>query len=175
MATDLTFNCNACGACNRFASQTKPKIKPKSSVQKANRDVKEYLDSLSDDVKEIDVSRRGLTFLPNLDRFTELKTLYCHFNKLTELPTLPNELQELNCSHNNLSFLPALPNSLQTLYCYNNKLIKLPALPNSLRKLNCRFNEIWTHPDLPNELEEWDLSDNNLTKTPVKKTVIVWE
>ena len=52
--------------------------------------VQDYLDTLPDDTKEIVLCNRGLTELPDLERFKELKVLYCRNNELTNLPVLPS-------------------------------------------------------------------------------------
>jgi len=45
-------------------------------------DIETYLNSLPDDTKHIDLSKRGLTYLPDLFRFTFLKYLNCSYNEL---------------------------------------------------------------------------------------------
>ena len=43
--------------------------------------IEDYLNSVHLDTPEIDVSRRGLTYLPDLSRFKQLRHLNCSFNK----------------------------------------------------------------------------------------------
>ena len=45
--------------------------------------IEKYLNSLPLDTTVIDVSRRGITYLPDLSRFKELTKLDCSCNKLT--------------------------------------------------------------------------------------------
>ena len=91
-------------------------------------EVQELVNSFQEDVKIINLSKKDLTELPDLSRFTKLKQLNCAYNKLTSLPLLPNSLQILNCNDNQLTSLPdPLPNFLNTLDCYNNKLTSLPS------------------------------------------------
>ena len=58
------------------------------------------LSNYSDDVEEINISYNGLTSLPDLSRFTNLKRFYCNHNQLTFIPPLPSTLQRLECSNN---------------------------------------------------------------------------
>ena len=127
--------------------------------------VQEYLTSLSDNVEFINLASFGLTTLPDLSRFTKLKTLYCSwnhlttipvilslkrlcckYNQLTSIPVLPN-LEELYCCHNQLTSIPILP-KLKTLFCVCNRLINIPVLPN-LKSLYCCDNTITIIPELP--------------------------
>ena len=64
-------------------------------------------------------------------------------NKLTYLPTLPENLEVLHCSNNQLTYLPALPQNLIKLHCFNNQLTYLPTLPENLDVLYCRNNPIY--------------------------------
>ena len=110
--------------------------------------VQDYLDSLPDDVLEINLSNKYLTELPDLSRFTQLQKLDCSWNKLTCLPpNLPNSLQELNCKHNQLTYLPEtekLPNSLKKIDCSYNKLTYLPDhIFDYLEHLRCYHNNIY--------------------------------
>jgi len=128
--------------------------------------VESYLNSFPDDIEEINVNVKGLTYLPSLSRFTNLKILRCSYNKFVSLPLLPDSLQELHCSNNKLVTLPPLPNSLQVLWCLQNKLVSLPPLPNSLQKLHCGNNKLVSLPLLPNSLEQLFCYDNKLTSLP---------
>lgn len=91
-------------------------------------DICDYLANLPSDIKEIDVSGKNLTFLPDLSRFTHLNSLNCSHNKLTVLPELPIHLVTFDCSCNYLITLPELPESLVVLFCYHNNLTRLPIL-----------------------------------------------
>ena len=101
----------------------------------------EYIDSLPEDIEEINVSNKGLTSL-DVTRFKNLKILNCSNNQLTSLHLnerlqiincsynrltslhLNEELQILNCSYNQFTSL-RLNRNLQRLYCYNNQLTSL--------------------------------------------------
>uniref|UniRef100_A0A6C0H5V2 Leucine-rich repeat protein n=1 Tax=viral metagenome TaxID=1070528 RepID=A0A6C0H5V2_9ZZZZ len=103
--------------------------------------VEKYLDSLPDDVDEINVSFNNLRSLPVLPE--KLQTLCCSYNNLTSLPILPENLKYLSCSYNNLTSLPVLPENLERLYCYNNNLTSLPVLPEKLEILYFYNNPIY--------------------------------
>jgi Leucine-rich repeat (LRR) protein len=132
--------------------------------------IEEYLNSLDENITEIDVANENLTNLPELTRFkkleilrcdnnrltslpTNLRYLHCNHNQLTSLPTFPNDLRYLHCNNNQLTLLPSLPNNLQYLRCYDNQLTSLPALPDNLKLLNCQNNKLHLLPDLPNDLQ----------------------
>jgi len=52
-------------------------------------DIETYLNSLNKcSTTEIDVLNKGLTYLPDLSRFYNLRKLNCASNKLTSLPPL---------------------------------------------------------------------------------------
>jgi len=78
----------------------------------ANFNIKEYVDSLPNNVHEISVSYKNVDYLPDLSRFKNLEKLYCSSNNLTSLPILPENLKELYCSYNNLNYLSDLPKKL---------------------------------------------------------------
>ena len=84
-----------------------------------NLNIEDYLNSLPLDITKIDVSSRGLTYLPDLSRFKQLAHLFCYSNQLTELPSLNDNLRYLDCNYNPLTWLPPLNNKLQMLYCRN--------------------------------------------------------
>ena len=57
-----------------------------------NFNIENYLYSLPDNTEIIDVSNNDLTYISDLSRFKNLKTLVCSFNLLTSLPTLTENL-----------------------------------------------------------------------------------
>ena len=66
--------------------------------------IETYLNSLSEDILILSIECRGITSLPDLTRFKNLKELYCSDNKLTSLPAnLPQYLEILYCSKNKLT------------------------------------------------------------------------
>jgi Leucine-rich repeat (LRR) protein len=128
--------------------------------------IEEYLNLLPLDTTEINVSRKGLTYLPDLSRFKQLTHLYCSDNQLTWLPHLNNNLTHLNCSSNQLTGLPPLNNTLTRLYCSSNPLTELPPLNNTLTHLSCCHNQLTELPPLNNTLTYLFCSYNQLTWLP---------
>ena len=131
-----------------------------------NFNIEDYLNSLPLDITEIDVSRRGLTYLPDLSRFKQLTHLYCSNNQLTSLPPLNENLTQLDCSHNKLTWLPPLNNNLEYLTCSDNHLTWLPHLNDNLQKLYCSRNQLTELPSLNDNLRYLDCNYNPLTWLP---------
>ena len=84
----------------------------------------DILDTYTFDIDCIDLSYKRLTKLPDLTRFTKLKTLKCSYTNLKELDNLPNTLTTLCCNGNKLTRLSNLPNTLTYLDCERNQLTK---------------------------------------------------
>jgi len=149
-------------------------------------EIEKYLNSLSTDISKLDISCKGVKFLPDLTKFKNLKTLHCSNNQLTLLPslpqnlkylycsnnqlvllhTLPKNLEVLYCANNQLTLLYPLPQNLEVLYCANNKLTVLPTLHENLKYLYCPNNQLILLPTLPQNLEVLYCSNNQLTLLP---------
>ena len=104
--------------------------------------------------------------LVNLENYHDIVWIDCHNNKLTVLPTLPNNLVHLNCETNKLIVLPILPQSLEYLWSWNNRLTVLPTLPNGLIDLDCQDNKLTVLPTLPIGLEYLNCQNNLLAFLP---------
>lgn len=128
--------------------------------------IEEYINSLPENTRTINVSRKKLTYLPDLSRFTNLQKLICHNNKLTSLPLLNHNLQELSCYSNKLTSLPELNHNLRRLHCCNNKLTSLPELNTNLEVLSCFNNDLTSMPQLNNNLQYLYCYNNKLTSLP---------
>lgn len=125
-----------------------------------------YLNSLPDDIEEIDVSNRNLTILPSLTRFRNLKRLYCNNNRLTVLPSLNENLEIIWCQYNKLTILPPLNENLKELHCNNNLLTSLPHLNENLEILWCADNLLITLPSFNINLHCVYCHRNNLMYLP---------
>ena len=99
----------------------------------------EYLNSLSSDVIEIDISYKKLFILPDLSRFTCLQKLDCSFNYLSRLYDLPLSLKEMNCSKNNIDNINLEYWKEQT----KNKKLKLLKEKISVRKIQKIWRKYW--------------------------------
>ena len=128
--------------------------------------VVEYLNCLSNNAIEINLSSKGLTELPDLSKFVYLEVLNCSNNKLTSISFLPKNLEVLNCSNNRLTVLPELNRILEILNCSNNQLTNLPELNYILEGVNCSNNQLTTLPKLNDHLQRLDCSNNQLTTLP---------
>ncbi len=128
--------------------------------------IEEYLNSLPEDTIEINVSQVGLTYLPDLSKFKNLKILRCPYNSLTSLPKLNKNLLFLDCSHNKLTSLPELNEDLQNCLCNHNELLSLPKLNHNLKVLLCSSNRLISLPKLNENLEWLDCTDNKITELP---------
>ena len=101
--------------------------------------IEEFLNSLPLDTTEIDVSGKGLTYLPDLSRFKQLTHLFCSYNELTELPPLNDTLKQLDCFHNQLTWLPPLNNKLQFLDCSDNNIKNINNIIEILRNFRYTY------------------------------------
>ena len=127
-----------------------------------NFNIEDYINSLPLDTTAIDLTNRGLKYLPDLTRFKELTLLDCSRNMLKKLPPLNNTLKVLVCSLNQLTELPPLNNDLTFLDCSYNQLTKLPSLNNKLEQIYCYRNQLTELPVLNNKLVILFCSDNNI-------------
>jgi hypothetical protein len=114
----------------------------------------------------INVGNSNISDLTGIQYFSSLDTLFCYYNSLTNLPSLPNSLQILYCNGNSLTALPGLPNSITHLDCNQNFLTTLPVLPASLVLLNCNNNPLSTLPSLPHSLHYLYCVQDSLTSLP---------
>ena len=128
--------------------------------------IETYLNSLSVNTTQINISGKNVSYLPNITRFTLLETLYCDDNYLTSLPPLPPNLRILSCLRNKLRSLPPLPQTLEYLFCSYNSFTYLPPLPQNLLNLYCDKTGLNSLPVLPPNLLQLYCVGNNLTSLP---------
>lgn len=129
-----------------------------------------YLNTLPDDITEINISNRNLNELPDLSRFKNLSYLDCSSNNLKELK-LPKQLLDkliyLICDFNNMTYIQKLPYNIIFLQCSNNLLEILPDLPNSIKHLYCYNNKLNNIDILPSSLVHLDIRNNYLNSLPM--------
>ena len=92
------------------------------------------------EVKSIDVAYQDIKSLKGIEYFTELESLWCGSDKLTELDVTNNtKLLDLRCSQSKLTTLDLSQNKdLFRLYCHNNPLTSLDLSQNvALEQLDC--------------------------------------
>lgn len=126
-----------------------------------------YLNSLPDDTTHINVSRKGLYYLPSLARFTNLRELNCSVNNLTHLPEYSNTVEVLICSFNQLTTLRPFSSNLRKLDCFENKLTSLPPFPVTLVDILCARNNLTRLPSLHEGLKWLYCYSNNLRYLPI--------
>jgi hypothetical protein len=116
--------------------------------------IETYINNLHENTEHIIVDLKKIHYLPDLNRFNNLKILWCHDNQLTSLPNLSflENLQELICCNNLLICLPNLNKNLKILNCSNNYLTCLPNLNENLQILNCSINQLTCLPSLNENL-----------------------
>ena len=127
---------------------------------------------------DIDFSSNKFTSLPTLPN--SIKSLSCHNNLLTSLPTsLPDSLEILNVNNNkfttltitentNLESLYAANNaSLTSLDCSDNALTTLQFGGSPLTTLNCNYNQLTSLTLLPSSLKTLNCRHNQLTSLNV--------
>ena len=137
--------------------------------------IQNYLDSLPEDIYQIDVSNHGLTCLPDLTRFTHLRILNCAHNRLTVLPKLPDHLNQLYCSNNLLEKLPdVLPSQLMSLDVLHNRLTKIPPFPQKLINIDLSHNQIESIPQLPPSVLVLACIQNAITVIPPLPSKIIY-
>ncbi len=116
--------------------------------------IEEYINSLPNNTKYINVQFKRITYIPDLTRFYKLKYLFCDFNFLSELPKLPDSLRVLYCNDNHLTSLPILPKRLRYLRAsHNNISIMPPFFPNNIKIVSLQANCITDLPQLPSSLK----------------------
>ena len=98
--------------------------------------------------KELDLSKKGLSDISDIESFKELTELYLNSNNISDISALANltNLQTLHLSGNSISDISALRGltNLQTLDLCNNSISDISALGNlkNLQTLNLSGNKI---------------------------------
>ena len=93
----------------------------------------------------LDVGLFNISSLEGICYFTNIKTLYCDYNKLTHIDISNNtKLEFLECTLNQLTSLDISKNtSLKELYCPSNNLTSLDVSKHpDLEILECAYNEL---------------------------------
>ena len=93
-------------------------------------------------ITELHLSNKGLTQLPDLSIYTNLKVLNCSRNQITSLDNLPHTITKLHCSYNQITRLDNLPTILTVLDCAGNLIATLDNLPQTITELFCSGNPL---------------------------------
>ena len=151
-----------------------------------------FIESWDDDIEYIDISLHYLHKIPNLSRFTKLKTLDCSNNQIMIIDNLPESLETLICSNNKISHIDNLPLTLKNLDCSNNNIKKLNNLPISLNifkmlnnnekilyetQYSLQFDDIYARnlinfDNLPAFLEDLNLNTNSIFDDITESTTV---
>jgi len=120
-------------------------------------DPEPILDTDVQGIAYLNVSSKDIQSLAGLEYFTELVSLRCDNNQLTELPELPSKLRFLTCNENKLTTLPKLPFGLSELYCQSNRLTSIDLTGViSLWIIVCTHNDMKDPSDVIGfELDHW--------------------
>mgnify|MGYP002766428624 CR=1 FL=1 len=121
--------------------------------------------------KELDLSKKGLSDISDIESFKELTELYLNSNNISDISALANltNLQTLHLSGNNISDISALANltNLQTLHLSGNSISDISALRGltNLQTLNLSGNGIISIGALANltNLQTLTLINNNIS------------
>ena len=121
--------------------------------------------------KELDLSKKGLSDISDIESFKELTELYLNSNNISDISALANltNLQTLHLSGNNISDISALANltNLQTLHLSGNSISDISALRGltNLQTLDLCNNSISDISALGNltNLQTLHLSGNSIS------------
>ena len=125
-----------------------------------------------DNVISIDLSRRKITEIKNINNLSNLRELNLSANYITEIKNIDNlvNLQELDLSRNKITKIKNIDNlvNLQVLNLRENKIIEIKNIDNlvNLQVLNLRGNNITEIKNIDNlvNLQELYLSNNMITE-----------
>lgn len=120
------------------------------------------------------ITAKSIGSLKGIEYFTELKSLYCEFNRLIALDVSRNtNLTLLSCDGNQLTALDVSNNvALTILSCSNNQLTTLDLSKNTtLEELNCNNNQLTAIDVSKNNVLRWLCCEcNNLTTLDIKNS-----
>ena len=125
----------------------------------------------------MDLSNKGIKNLKGIEYFTNLETLFCENNELTELDISQNQkLKNLYCQYNELKSLDVSQNKkLTVLNCVDNRLTVLDVSQNQeLTDLSCSLNQLTNLDTSKNaELRLLDCTANQLTDLDISRNLLL--
>lgn len=125
-----------------------------------------YLDSLDENIEEIDISNYDLEGVLDLEKFKNLKKLCSQSNEFTKIIGLGPSIIHIDCSNNLINHIDlSQAINLESLNIRNNELVNLNLTNTTkLSTLDISSNEL-VYLDLSNTLVEFpECSFNKLTK-----------
>ena len=165
----LTFDANMCTAVHNYLSNQGGVHVIKSS----NTTIKMFADGVNN-VKELNISTKGLKNLNGLSQFPNLQTLTAMYNQYTDISEVSklSNVKVLNLNNSNLSNVDISPiksmKNLQELRLENNGLrnskLKIDGI-STLKKLYLNGNELTSVSDkiITNNLQEIYLDNNRIS------------
>ena len=129
--------------------------------------IEQYLDSLQKNSTYINLSNKGLTYVPSLKRFTHLKDICLDGNNLTHLPEFPEGIIAIMCARNQIESIEGLPDSVRRIFAEHNKIKHIHKLPNDLLSIWVSYNNIQTIDHIPPSVFQINFGNNpELTRLP---------
>ena len=153
--------------------------------------IEEYINSLPIDIVGLYLGYQNLSYLPDMSKFTQLKTLHFPNNNITELPNLPTSIEEIRAINNKLTYIPFIP-SLTYLDVRNNNIHTIE-INTTLKSLKILDNPC-THTDfslftgltqlivghstitsiqLPPFLEKLSITNTKITQLPAIPSTLI--
>jgi Leucine-rich repeat (LRR) protein len=117
-------------------------------------------------LKELQIYAQNITDFKGIELLKNLKTLFCYYSPLSNLPTLPLSLESLIWTNGQLKVLTNLPNTIVTIDCFNNQIEQIGTLPKNLQRLNLSSNQLPTIENLPNTLTYLGIHNNKISSLP---------
>ena len=115
---------------------------------------------------DLDLSRKGLTELPDLSEVVVKGNFYCSENKLTSLDGAPQTVGgDFNCSINQLTSLEGAPKEVGGGFsCFHNELTSLEGAPQTVGGyFSCSNNQLTSLESAPKEVGgDFNCSNNQL-------------
>ncbi len=123
-------------------------------------------------IKCLNLYSSTISNLTGIEAFTQLQSLWCNQNQLTQLDVVNlNNLKFFNCSNNQLTSLNVVGlNNLQRFWCNNNQLSSLSLIGlTNLDIFVCRYNQLTTL-EFPNS---FNLNSVDCSYNPPLSTIFI--
>lgn len=147
---------------------------PSRTLNLNNLNLTEFpIDNIPWYIESIDCKFNDIQFLPDLNKFKNLKHFSCEYNNIKNNLILPSSLITLNCSTNRIKKLPNNLTKLEKLICNDNLLSDIPTSMCNLKYLDCsNYTDLSSIPqetiDILNENNDYVCNKNeskNIFKT----------
>lgn len=137
----------------------------------------DLLEKINKNTTILNISNCNIEGVLDLNKFKNLRELYCANNKITQIINLSNEIRCIDCSYNNIEIFDIckicniqiwseISSPLKILYCQNNNLKKIK-LQKYIQTLNCQNNQLFKI-DLHHNLKNANCSKNKFIYCEIK-------